>query len=142
MKIVVPDASVLLKWVLPTTEEGRDSALELRESAIAGGVALMVPPLWLYEVGNTLARRFPDKAAQLLDALIAFGLIERTATDDWRRHALALTRDYGVTFYDAAYHALALVERGVFVTADGDYVQRTLAAGAVSLLGGEASRTN
>ena len=68
MKIVVPDASVLLKWVLPTTEEGRDSALELRDAAIAGEITLMVPPLWLYEVGNTLARRFPDQAAPLLGA--------------------------------------------------------------------------
>lgn len=135
MKIVVPDASVLLKWVLPTTEEGRDSALLLREAGAAGDITLMVPPLWLYEVGNTLARRFPDQAAQLLDALVAFGLIERTATDAWRLQALALTRDYGVTFYDAAYHALALVERGVFVTADSVYVERTQAAGAVSLLG-------
>ena len=140
MKIVVPDASVLLKWVLPTTEGGRDSALQLRESATAGDVTLMVPPLWLYEVGNTLARRFPGQAAQLLDALVTFGLIERTATDAWRRQALTLTRDYGVTFYDAAYHALALVERGIFVTADSEYVQRTLAAGAVSLLGAQANR--
>lgn len=135
MKIVVPDASVLLKWVLPTTEEGRDSALQLREAGAAGDITLMVPSLWLYEVGNTLARRFPDQAAQLLDALVAFGLIERTATDAWRQQALALTRDYGVTFYDAAYHALALVERGVFVTADSAYAERTQAAGAVSLLG-------
>ena len=35
----------------------------------------------------------------------------------WLKKALALTREYGVTFYDAAYHALALTERGVFLTA-------------------------
>lgn len=140
MRIVVPDASVLLKWVLPTTEEGRDSALQLREAAIAGEITLMVPPLWLYEVGNTLARRFPDQAAQLLDALVAFGLVERAATGTWRERALTLTREYGVTFYDAAYHALALVEQGVFVTADSEYVERTQAAGAVSLLGAQANR--
>ncbi|MBI3044684.1 MAG: type II toxin-antitoxin system VapC family toxin [Betaproteobacteria bacterium] len=135
MKIVVPDASVLLKWVVPTTEEGRDRALQLREAAVAGEITLMVPSLWLYEVGNTLARRFPDQAGQLLEVLVAFGLIERGATDPWRRQVLKLTRDYGVTFYDAAYHALAAVESGIFVTADSEYVLRTRAAGAVSLLG-------
>jgi predicted nucleic acid-binding protein len=140
VKVVVPDASVLLKWVLPTTEAGRDSALALRDEAVAGAVTLMVPPLWIYEVGNTLARRFPDHAVQLLDALIAFGLVERIATEPWRRQALTLTKNYGVTFYDATYHALALVERGVFVTADNRYVQRTLAAGAVSLLGAPEQR--
>jgi predicted nucleic acid-binding protein len=100
----------------------------------------MVPPLWLHEVGNTLARRFPDQAAQLLDVLAGFRLIERTAIDAWRQQALTLARLYGVTFYDAAHHALALVERGVFVTADSGYVQRTQAAGAVSLLGAGANR--
>ena len=135
MKIVVPDASVLLKWVLPTSEEGRDTALQLREAATTGEITLMVPPLWLYEVANTLARRFPDQAAQLLDALVVFGLIERRATDAWRQQALMLTRNYGVTFYDAAYHALALVEHGDFVTADSGYVEKTRAAGSVSLLG-------
>ncbi|HXX82915.1 MAG TPA: type II toxin-antitoxin system VapC family toxin [Casimicrobiaceae bacterium] len=134
MKVVVPDASVLLKWVVPTAEGGRDSAIELREAAIAGELALLVPPLWLYEVGNTLARRFPDHAPQLLDALVAFGLVEKAPTKAWREEALTLTRDYGVTFYDAAYHALALVERGVFVTADSEYVERARKAGAVALL--------
>jgi predicted nucleic acid-binding protein len=135
VKVVVPDASVLLKWVIPTVEEGRDSAIELREAAIAGRLSLIVPPLWLYEVGNTLARRFPDHALRLLEALVAFGLVERTATKAWREQALALTSDYAATFYDAAYHALALVEGGVFVTADSDYVRKTGAAGGVRLLG-------
>ena len=135
MKVVVPDASVLLKWVVPTAEEGRASAIELREAAIGGEIALVVPPLWLYEVGNTLARRFPKHAPQLLDALVAFGLVEKAATRAWREAALTLTRDYGVTFYDAAYHALALVERGVFVTADSAYVETARGAGAVLLLG-------
>ena len=135
MRVIVPDASVMLKWVIPTVEEGRDSAIELRDEAIAGKVALVVPSLWLYEVANTLARRFPDQAAQLLDALVAFGLAESAATKAWREEALALTRRYDVTFYDAAYHALALVERGVFVTADSDYVARAKRAGAVMLLG-------
>src|SRR5215471_5040943 len=117
MKIVVPDASVLLKWVIPTAEDGRDAALDIRDAAIAGRIALLVPALWLYEVGNTLARRFPDHAARLLSALVDFGLVERSATDEWREQALALTRTHAVTFYDATYHALALVEGGVFVTA-------------------------
>ena len=48
--------------------------------------------------------------------------------------ALALTQRYGVTFYDAAYHAHAIVERGVFVTADERYVERASEAGAVTRL--------
>ena len=126
---------MLLKWVIPTVEEDRGSAIQLREAAIAGQLALIVPPLWLYEVGNTLARKFPEHASRMLDALAAFGLVEKPATKAWRNRALALTSGYGVTFYDAAYHALALVEGGVFLTADSDYVRKTRGAGAVLLLG-------
>lgn len=135
VKVVVPDASVLLKWVIPGVEEGRDSAIELRDATIAGDVSLVVPSLWAYEVGNTLARQFPDHAAYLLDTFLAFGFIERPVTKAWVERILALTTRYAVTFYDAAYHALALNEGGVFVTADRSYVQKTQAAGGVVLLG-------
>ena len=39
-----------------------------------------------------------------------------------------------MTFYDAAYHALALVEHGTFVTADGKYFTKAKKAGAIALL--------
>lgn len=135
MKLFVPDASVLLKWVLPTAENDLAAALALRDAATAGEVVLAVPSLWLYEVGNTLARRFPDHAAPMLEALVGYGLIERQVTRTIREQALALTRSHGVTFYDAAYHALALVEQGEFVTADRAYVKKAGTAGSVSLLG-------
>ena len=56
MKVVVPDASVLLKWVVPTAEEGRASAIELREAAIGGEIALVVPP---WEPGHYAIRWDP-----------------------------------------------------------------------------------
>jgi predicted nucleic acid-binding protein len=44
---------------------------------------------------------------------------EDSATE---RQILRLTATFGVTFYDAAYHALAIVREGVFVTADEKYL--------------------
>ena len=42
--IVTPDASVLLKWVLPgDDEQDGDAALFLRDEALAGAVELVVP---------------------------------------------------------------------------------------------------
>lgn len=132
MRIVVPDASVLLKWVLPTEQEASvEPALRLRQAALRRRVDLRVPGLWLYEVGSALVRRLPERAGDLLDALSAFDLAEGQPTAAWRAQAVALARDYGVTFYDAAYHALAIVERGVFVTADLRYVGRAEGAGRV-----------
>ena len=57
--LVVPDASVLLKWVLPCdTEPDADKALLLRAAIQDEAVDALLPALWLYEAGNTIARRF------------------------------------------------------------------------------------
>ena len=133
--IVTPDASVLLKWVLPgDDEQDTDAALALRDEAVAGAVDLVVPQLWIYEVGNTLARRFPDDAEELLASLTDFGLTEAKLDSRWRTRTVSLSVTYGVAFYDAAYHAVALGLGGVFVTADERYVRRASAAGGISSL--------
>ena len=69
-----------------------------------------------------------------LDHLLRFSLPSAPRSPGWLDRALALTQRYGVTFHDAAYHAHAIVERGVFVTADERYVERTSEAGAVTRL--------
>ena len=123
--LVVPDASVILKWVLPSPDEPNlEQALALRDSIADGRVRALVPSLWIYEVGNTLARRQPERAERSLNALSRFDLESAPRTPRWLESALELTQRYGVTFYDAAYHAHAIVERGVFVTADERYVAR------------------
>ena len=139
--IVTPDASVLLKWVLPGDDErDGDAALSLRDEAVAGTVELVVPQLWIYEVGNTLARRFPDQAGEMLASLVDFGLTEARLDARWRTRTVALAVTYEVAFYDAAYHAVALSRGGVFVTADERYVRRAANAGNVSSLRGWQSR--
>ena len=133
--LVVPDASVILKWVLPAQDEpDLVRAIALRDAILFGEVDARVPALWLYEVGNTLARRFPDRAEQVLDVLSRFNLVSAPRTSRWLRAALDLTRHYGVTFCDAAYHAHAITRQGTFVTADEKYIERARAAGAITRL--------
>lgn len=136
VSLVIPDASVILKWVLPDTsgEADQEAALRLRDAAVAGTVELVVPALWRYEVGNTLARRFPEQALEIMQLLDNFGLGKGMENDDWLTTAIRLTRDYTVTFYDASYHALALAHQGTFVTADRRYLNRAGKAGCVVLL--------
>jgi predicted nucleic acid-binding protein len=43
-------------------------------------------------------------------------------------------KDFRVTFYDAVYHAVALLRKGVFVTADEAYFRKAGRRGGVSLL--------
>ena len=136
MPVVVPDVSVILKWVLPSEDEPElEKAIELRDAIVTGDVHAVVPTLWLYEVGNILARRFPGRAQYVLDVLLRFDLVRAPRTAKWLNQALELTVSYGVTFYDAAYHAHAILQRGVFVTADERYVINAGEAGCVVRLG-------
>jgi predicted nucleic acid-binding protein len=134
--LVVPDASVLLKWVLPSDDEpDADKALLLRTAILDETVRALLPALWLYEVGNTVARRFPVQASSWLSALMKFGLEEAPPSNPWLTKALELASRHDVTFYDAAYHSLALVHGGLLVTADTRYVSRVAESGSVVALG-------
>jgi predicted nucleic acid-binding protein len=93
-----------------------------------------VPSLWYFEVGNTLARKYPQTAARQLDLLCRIGLTEPPWNGVWHAAILDLTRRYPVTFYDASYHALAIVADGQFVTADEQHLQRAAEAGHLAHL--------
>ncbi len=134
--LVVLDASVLLKWVLPWNEEpDADKALLLRKAIADGDVRALMPSLWFYEVGNTVARRFPTHAPGWMSALMKFGFKEVSPSHRWLEKVLELTRRYEVSFYDAAYHSLAIIHGGSFVTADTRYAARVAEAGSVVALG-------
>ena len=133
-QLLVPDASILLKWVLPSDEPDADKALLLRAAILEEAVRAILPAIWLHEAGNTIARRFPQKAVDWLSALLKFGLEEAPPSPPWLAKTLELTRRYEVSFYDAAYHALALVHKGLFVTADSRYINRVAESGSVVAL--------
>ena len=134
-RLVVPDASVILKWVLPTAAEPElELALALRDAVAGGEVRAVVPDLWIYEAGNTLTRRQPALAERALDALLRFDLETAPRSPEWLRTTIDLVRRFGVTFYDAAYHAHAIVGKGTFVTADERYMRRAGDAGFVMRL--------
>jgi predicted nucleic acid-binding protein len=125
MRPIVPDASVLIKWSLPEgAEEDQNTAKELLEELAYERIRVMVPALWYFEVGNTLARKYPDQAdasLQHLQSILQDCVAE--ASQECRRRTIDLVRRHRVTFYDASYHALAIIHDGVFVTADEKYLQ-------------------
>lgn len=134
--IVVPDASVILKWVLEKGE-GKEvvKALELQSAFIVEDLDLQVPTLWQYEVGNVLGLKQPELAGELMKALLDFELPEVPLTPDYCQAVLRLMCEIkGVTFYDSCYHALALQIRGVYVTADREYFKKARRKGHISLL--------
>jgi predicted nucleic acid-binding protein len=132
--VVVPDASVLLKWVLASNDE-QDThlALTLREAWLSGHCAIVLPSLWFFEVGNIVGMKQPGNALQLMQKLTGYGFEEEPAH---AIHELAfqLMRKFKVTFYDAAYHTVALNHGGAYVTSDDRYARKAARAGHVVLL--------
>ena len=123
--LVVPDASVILKWALPPEDEPEaERALTLLDAIIDGRVRASVPALWLYEIGNTVARRFPEHAPEWIALLVKLDLDVSAPSSRWLDTSLALTRERGVTFHDASYHAIAVLGNGVFRMVQVDRVRQ------------------
>lgn len=134
-EFVVPDASVILKWVLPAPdEESRDTSLALKDAWLDGRIEIVVPTLWVFEVGNILGLKQAAKAEALLRGLVDL-LMPESPPVEYASAIFRLMRRYDATFYDAAYHALAIVRSGTMLTADQRYVRKSGAAGHVALIG-------
>lgn len=132
--IWVVDASVLLKWLLPSEQEDDlEQAFMLRDGLVAGEIDVVVPALWRFEVGNTLCRLMPDHAEELLTLCADLGLREAEA-EGWVRETIRLATQYPVTFYDASYHAVARILSGTLVTADRRYVDKVVSEGHIVCL--------
>jgi len=132
--VAVPDASVLLKWVLDSDDErDRVEALALKEAWLSGACEIVVPSLWIYEVGNILGLKRPSTAKATLQAMVDLE-IEEAPASEYFGEIYRLMKAHRVTFYDAAYHALAIQRRGTLITADAAYARKVSASGRASTL--------
>ena len=131
-RIVVPDASVILKWALPPggARDG-ERATELLDAWLADKMDFLLPPLWVYEVGNILALKAPEMAEDLLTILIGYGIDEVAPTPRICGTTFRLMEKCRTTFYDAVYHAVALERGGQLVTADEAYFRKAGKEGGV-----------
>lgn len=134
--VVVPDASVILKWVLqPEDEPDVPRALRLLGEYRARRLEIRVPSLWRYEVGNILGLKYPELAAEAMETLLAVGIAEEFLDRDYGLAVLQFMRAIkGVSFYDASYHVLALRLGGTCITADRDYARKTRRKNHIVLL--------
>ena len=134
--LLVPDASIIVKWTLPARgEPAAEQALGILASWQAGEIDLVAPSLWRCEVANVLARKAPRSAPALLEALLALDVPTVDLDADVLGEALAIALRFpGASVYDAAYHALALGVGGAFLTADDAYFRRTKRLGGIELL--------
>jgi len=135
MEIIVPDASIILKWALGEEKETeRDKALSILYDYIEGRCEIVLPSLWVYEVGNILGMKHPESSKEIMDILLDYEFKEYRMSKDVCRLIFELIRDLRVTFYDASYHALAIKQKGIFITSDKKYYDKVRDKSHIQLL--------
>jgi predicted nucleic acid-binding protein len=121
--IVIVDASVAVKWLVPETHEAA------AESLLDSADELVAPDLLLTEVANALWKKALRRELTLGEASTALsrlsaGAIDLVPTPPLLQSAMAIAHRLKHPIYDSIYLALADTEDGVIVTAD----RRLLAA--------------
>jgi predicted nucleic acid-binding protein len=124
--MIIVDASVALKWVMP--EEDSSAARTLQQSELAA------PDLWIIEVANALWRRVVQKELSQKEAASRLAWLRRAPVrpipaSDLIEDAFRIATELKHPVYDCIYLAGALREEAKVVTAD---VRFTNAAGAHS----------
>lgn len=137
IKALVIDGSTALGFLLKD-EQGESSLNSL--DAIESGIPTFVPSHWCVEVANGLIMAERRKRASQADITEALGLVAALPVfvdDQTSQRAFsdtaALSRQYGLTIYDAAYLELAMRRGASFATSDNALIKAATAAG-VSLL--------
>lgn len=137
MIYAVADASVAVKWFLPSTEaeQGHDRAVALLHGVKSGQIALREPPHWLAEVAAVLSRIAPATARQDIEDLYAMRIPVVESVELYTTASrLATALDQHV--FDTLYHAVALLTPDcTLVTADERYYGKARKAGSIALLG-------
>jgi predicted nucleic acid-binding protein len=122
--MVVVDASLALKWVIP--ESDSSTAITLLDKWTNEGIRVIAPALFVYEVTNIPYRQSSegkltyDEAAQSLKKLFSIGvLLKFSLYEDISAQAMEFAHLFNLpATYDAHYLALAQHESSEFWTAD------------------------
>src|SRR5262249_39571245 len=104
------------------------------EAWLSSQCSIVLPSLWFFEAGNILGLKQPKLAVSLMAILLGYGFEEESPQDIYEK-TFELIKTFRVTFYDAAYHAVAIKHSGTLITADDRYYRKTSRAGHVALLG-------
>lgn len=131
---LVVDTSVLIKWFKSDDEDLVEEALKLRDRVDREAIQVYAPDLLMYEIGNVLVRKTDlgdDGVADVLEAIAGSRLILAPPEPALNRRGARIARTHNVSFYDAAFVALAIALDCPMVTADKQLVSRTRRLGMV-----------
>ncbi|MDP4008281.1 MAG: type II toxin-antitoxin system VapC family toxin [Candidatus Peregrinibacteria bacterium] len=132
-KKCIIDSSVAIKWLL--NEEDSEIAMHLRNLYKHDLIDIIVPSHFYWEICNVMARKASAGALRFFSELRMSDILEVRLTNRNALMACKLMEKYPkISFYDASYHALAILEKGIFVTADQKYYETMREEGSIILL--------
>jgi len=134
---LVPDTSVVLKWVRQE-EILADRALGLLQGYLDGQSQISVPALLGYEFGDILRYKADLPTAQVETAIQALFDLELewiAQSPTMIRRAVVIAREHDTSVYDATFAALAEGIGATFVTADERLARQLTALQYVTFLG-------
>ena len=124
MSVIVVDASVAAKWLLPAGGETlAEEAFHLLGRWAMGEIRMIVPDLFWAELGNLLWKavrqgRCAKVAAEVALASLEEGMLTTVSSLVLLDRAFGIANTFGPTVYDSLYVALALESEGQLITAD------------------------
>ena len=138
MKLYVVDSSVALKWFLfgDPGESDVDQAFVLLQGALNEDCRFLQPPHWIAEVVSVVARKRPSDAALALTNLLEMTCHETIQTAHVYARAVDLSLQLDHHLFDTFYHAVALEENAILVTADSRYFNKAKKLGSIVMLDG------
>jgi predicted nucleic acid-binding protein len=123
---VLCDTSVVVKWFHEPGEAELAPSRAILEAHAVGTLTTVVLDLTIYELGNVTARSLGlpgDRVAAVLDRLELICDEGLRLSPAARRDAAELAVTHRLTFYDAAYWAVARQRDIALVTADADLLR-------------------
>jgi len=127
------DASVGIKWVIKG-EPFRGKARQLLTESLAGGITLIAPPLFEYEIESVIQTKVVRGLVTTTDADLALQALAATGVQlithpDAVKRAREIARQFHQSkIYDALYAALAELRGCEFWTADKAFYDAVKAA--------------
>ncbi len=136
MNSYVIDASAAVKWFIPDVdvEPGVDRALRLLASGQRDEARFLQPPHWVSEVAAVLVRLSPKTVASSVEALMALAFVKTANDVEHYQRAISLARKLDHHLFDTLYHAVALEEKAILITADRKYYDKARRLGSILML--------
>ena len=137
MTEVLCDTSVVVKWFHESGEAAVAQARQILDAHAAGTLTAHVLDLTVYELGNLAARALGlsgERVGAILDRLELICGEGLRLSPKARRDAAELAVTHRLTFYDAAYWAVARERDMALLSADGELLRAGAAVTATDFI--------